>query len=76
MAWLLYGSLIPPGPTYLLCASDWMRRRSLRELIRLRDEGVINARQFESMRREVLAWHQARWYGRMDPDEKGGPPYA
>jgi hypothetical protein len=51
------------GPVYLTYASGWGMRRTLVQLQSWRAAGLIQAREYDDLRREALAWFRARRFG-------------
>jgi hypothetical protein len=52
------------GPVYLTYASGWGMRRTLEQLQAWNAVGLIQAEEYDELRREALAWFQARRFGK------------
>jgi hypothetical protein len=65
--WFFVGTVIPPGPLYLLFTSDWMFERRLKNLKRWADMGLMPPARYEESVARAFAWRDERLYGKQ-PD--------
>jgi hypothetical protein len=52
------------GPVYLTYASGWGMRRTLAQFREWKEAELIQAKEFEELRRHALAWFRARRFGK------------
>ena len=60
LLWFTAGFSLPIGPLYLYLASDRVLERRLIRWKPWKEQGLIGAGQYEQLRRDALAWYQAR----------------
>ena len=58
--WFPAGFALPIGPLYYYLASDRVLDKRLARWKRWKDEGLIGVGQYEQLRRDALAWYEAR----------------
>src|SRR4051812_38321141 len=74
MVWFPAGFSLPIGPMYLYLASDRVLEKRLARWKRWKEDGLIGVGQYEQLRRDALAWYQARHrFGRLPSVEVSEP---
>jgi len=77
MVWFPAGFALPIGPLYLYFASDRVLEKRFVRWKRWKEEGLIGVGQYEQLRRDALAWYQARHrFGQFPPIEVSEPTPA
>jgi hypothetical protein len=52
------------GPVYLTYASGWGMRRTLAQLAAWKEAGLIQAKEYDELRRDALVWFRKRRFGK------------
>jgi hypothetical protein len=58
------GFFVAIGPVYLTYASSWGMRRTLAQIQSWKEAGLIQAKEYDELRREALALFRARRFGK------------
>lgn len=75
LLWFSAGFSIPIGPLYIWLSSDRVLESRLVRWKRWKEGGLIGVGQYETLRRDALAWYAARHrFGRFPPVEAARSP--
>jgi hypothetical protein len=68
------GCCLPIGPLYFWFSSDRAVRGRLTSLKKWKDDGLISAKEYDSLRKQALRWYGQRLFGREEETPSGATP--